>query len=160
MLIIVKAMKELDFPALMQIYTEGNEEKAAEYGDGGLLHAEQSFYDYLHDVFFQTPEAFYCIWQENGKSVSALRLEPYQDGWLLEALETAPQHRKKGYAKALMKAALDSIVGMPVYSHVSKHNRASLRTHFACGFEKHLDYAVFVDGSVSHRAWTLRYAPK
>ena len=160
MLKTVKTMKELDFTALMQIYLEGNEEKAAEYGDGGLLLAEREFYDYLHSVFFQTPGAFYCIWHEEGKAVSALRLEPYRDGWLLEALETAPEHRRKGYAKALMKAALDNIDGKPVYSHVSKHNEASLRTHIACGFEKYLDYAVYVDGSVSPRAWTLRFSPK
>lgn len=159
MQIIVKAMKELDFTALMQIYIEGNEEKASEYGDGGLLRAEREFYDYLQGVFFQTPGAFYCIWQENRKAVSALRLKPYQDGFLLEALETAPEHRRKGYAKALVTAVLDNIGKQPVYSHVSKRNEVSLRTHFACGFEKHLDYAVYVDGSVSPRAWTLKFSP-
>ena len=40
---------------------------------------------------------------------------------------------------------------------MSKRNEASLRTHYACGFRKHLDYVVYLDGSVSRRAVTLKY---
>lgn len=160
MLKIVKTMRELDFSALMEVYIEGNEEKAEKYGDGGLLRAEQDFLVYLQDVFFRTQGAFYCVWLEENRLVSALRLEPYQDGWLLEALETAPHSRRKGYAKALMTAVLQYMDGQTVYSHVSKHNDASLRTHLACGFEKYLDHAVYIDGSVTPRAFTLRFCSK
>ena len=160
MLILVKNMKELPFSELMEIYIEGNEEKVAAYGEGGLLRAEGEFYDYLQKDFFKTADAFYCIWQEKGKAVSALRLEPYRDGWLLEALETAPQWRKKGCAKALLTAVLTHMDGKIIYSHVSKANEASLRTHISCGFEKFLDYATYIDGSVSQRAYTLCYGKK
>ena len=157
MLNIVKKLEELDFPALMEVYIEGNEEKAADYGAGGLLRAEREFFEYLQEDFFKHAGAFYAVWRVEGRYISALRLEPYQDGWLLEALETAPEYRGRGYAKALVTAVLEYLDGAPVYSHVSKRNEASLRTHSACGFEKYLDHAVYVDGSVSQRAYTLRY---
>lgn len=160
MLLIAKRLAELDFPALMDIYIEGNREKADEYGDGGLLQAEREFYDYLREVFFRQRDAFYAVWVEQGKYASALRLEPYKDGWLLEALETAPDHRKRGYAKALMGSVLEMMGQSVIYSHVSKRNEASLRTHYACGFVKHLDHVVYLDGSVSHRGITLQYAGK
>ena len=47
-----------------------------------------------------------------------------------------------------------------IYSHVSKKNLPSLRTHFHCGFQKYLDYAAYIDGSVNDRAYTLRYEKK
>ena len=160
MLLIMKRLEELNFSALMDIYVEGNLEKAEEYGDGGLLRAEREFYDYLREDFFRQQGAFYAVWQIAGRYVSALRLEPHSDGWLLEALETAPDYRKKGYAKALMIAVLEYMDQNIIYSHVSKRNEASLRTHYACGFQKHLDHVVYLDGSVSHRAVTLRYSTK
>lgn len=157
MLLIAKQLTDLNFSSLMDIYIEGNLEKAEEYGDGGLLRAEREFYDYLRADFFRRAGAFYALWLADGKAVSALRLEPHNDGWLLEALETAPDHRGMGYAKALMASALDYLGEGPVYSHVSKRNEASLRTHYACGFENHLDYVVYLDGSVTNRGVTLRY---
>ena len=157
MLLIMKRLEELDFSALMDVYIEGNREKAEEYGDGGLLPAEREFFDYLREDFFRQKDAFNAVWQVGAQYVSALRLEPYGDGWLLEALETAPNHRKQGYAKALMAEVLDMMGESAVYSHVSRRNEASLRTHYACGFQKHLDHVVYLDGSVSNRAVTLRY---
>ena len=160
MLQIIERMNKLPFSELMEIYIEGNEEKAEAYGDGGLLRAEQEFDDYLRNDFFRIPSAIYCLWRESGKAVSALRLEPYQDGWLLEALETAPAYRKRGYATALVKSVREYLGEEILYSHVSKMNEASLRTHFSCGFEVWKDYAVYLDGSVSQRAVTLRSARK
>ena len=156
MLKIAKSMNEFPFSDLMEIYIEGNKEKAEQYGPGGLLRAEREFYDYLREDFFKTVGAFYCVWLESGRAVSALRLEPYLDGWLLEALETAPLYRRQGYAKALVLAVIDYLEGQTIYSHVSKSNKASLQTHLSCGFEKFLDYASYIDGSVSQRAYTLR----
>ncbi|MBP3672329.1 MAG: GNAT family N-acetyltransferase [Oscillospiraceae bacterium] len=153
MLIIAKSMKDLSFSALMEIYIEGNMENGQdnypeepEYRQ--IMLAEQDFYNYLSQVFFRTDGAVYLIWEERGKYVSALRLEPYQDGLLLEALETAPDQRQKGYAKTLILAALGEFDGKKIYSHVSKRNTPSIRTHEVCGFEKILDHAVYADGSV------------
>ena len=162
MLTIVKSMRELNFGQLMAVYEEGNLENGREFwpeqSEGQqILQAEQAFYQYLRESFFRTEGAFYAIWSEKGGYVSALRLEPYQDGLLLEALETAPAHRRKGYAAALINATLQELGNEKVYAHVHKKNIPSLRTHESCGFRKVLDHAVNIDGSVSRKAYTLCY---
>lgn len=160
MLLIANSLRELSFRALMEVYIEGNRENAGEnYPDlppeQGLLRAEQDFYDYLREDFFRQAGAICAIWVDNGRYVSALRLEPYRDGWLLQALETAPGERRKGYASALMEAALGRLPGEKVYSHVSRRNLPSRKTHEKCGFRPVLDYAVYLDGSVNRRSLTL-----
>ena len=148
---------------LMQVYAESNclngGEKYPNLPENlGILQAEQDFYSYLQEVFFATPDALYAVWVENGRYVCALRLEPYRDGLLLEALETAPNERRKGYATVLIRAVLEHPAiekGMPIYSHVSRANTASLRIHEICGFRKSLDYAVYIDDSVNRKSVTL-----
>ncbi len=41
-----------------------------------------------------------------------------------------------------------------IYSHIARDNIASVRLHRSCGFEKLLDHAVYVDGSVTHNCCT------
>ena len=106
-------------------------------------------------MFFKTEGAYYLIWEEAGRYVSALRLEPYRDGLLLEALETAPEQRRKGYAAKLMSAAQEFVGDTKLYSHVHKRNIPSLNVHDFCGFHRILEYAVYTDGSVNDRCCTL-----
>lgn len=153
MLLVAKSLKELNFTALMEVYIEGNLEKAEE--GLTLLQAEQEFYGYLQDVFFAVPGAVYCIWEESGEYVSALRLEPYKDGWLLEALETAPRQRRQGYAERLICQVLQLPEYNKIYSHVHKKNLPSLRIHGKCGFCRISERAVYIDGSVNHNACTM-----
>ena len=162
MLIVANRLREITFGKLMDIYQEGNLENGRERwpnetAERQLALAEEDFRQYLRECFFPTPGAVYFVWQENGQYVSALRLEPYQDGLLLEALETRPTMRRKGFAAKLIKEMLLTLPkGTIVYSHVSKRNFASLKTHEVCGFEKMLDYAVYADGSVLRNSCTLR----
>lgn len=153
MLAVIKNLKELNFRQLMEVYEEGNLENARdmfpyEPESQWLLLAEQSFYQYLKDCFFPTAGAFYAVWEVGGQYVSALRLEPYRDGLLIEALETAPALRRLGYASALLRAVMEMAGDQKLYSHVSKRNTPSLRTHEACGFHRILEHAVYADGSV------------
>lgn len=161
MLLIAKQLHEISFGALMEVYREGNQE------NGALMHpelpesqqifnAEQAFYQFLAEVFFVTEGAVYVLWEEGGKYASALRLEPYGDGLLLEALETAPAYRRKGYAERLMRAVQEKFP-QKIYSHVSKRNKASLAIHKKCGFRQIHDHARYIDGSVSTNAVTLCY---
>ena len=161
MLLWFKSVKDLDFRRLMSVYEEGNLENAADrYSDlpplQGIMQAEQDFYQYLRESFFKTEGAYYALWEVNGTYVSALRIEPYKDGVLLEALETAPEHRCRGYAKQLMQAVLAG--EKKVYSHVGKGNLPSLRAHEACGFRRILEQAVYIDGSVNRKCCTLCFA--
>ena len=160
MLLMVDKLKNLSFSQLMDVYEEGNRENGKEFWPNldpaqQMLQAEQEFYQYLRQVFFPTENARYYIWEEQGHYVSALRLEPYRDGMLLEALETTPSRRKKGYAARLIQAVQAVCPEQKIYSHVSKRNVASLRTHEKCGFRRIADYAVYADGSVNSRSYTL-----
>jgi len=160
MLIIARNMRELSFRKLMEVYREGNLENGQELwpeesAARQVELAEQNFYQYLQQVFFKTDGVAYLIWEEDHIYVSALRLEPYRDGLLLEALETIPEMRRHGYGKRIVMEALRETDGTKIYSHVSKRNLASLRTHEACGFERIQDFAVYADGSVNNRCWTM-----
>ena len=122
--------------------------------------AEQSFYQYLKDIFFPADGAFYAIWEADGCYVSALRIEPYRDGLLLAGLETAPDHRQKGYALLLVQAVqkmLSEKGPVTIYSHVRKNNHPSRKLHEKSGFRMISDSAAYIDGSVSFRACTYRY---
>ncbi len=161
MLTAVKTMKELDFPALMEIYVEGNRENGADLWPEEpvprqLQLAEEGFRDYLKNDFFLTPGAAYYLWQAEGCYVSALRLEPYKDGLLLEALETRPEFRRRGYAEALLRAVQLRVPGK-IYSHIHKKNAPSLAVHEKCGFRRICERAAYIDGSVNDRACTMCY---
>ena len=164
-LILVRRLQDLRFRDLMQVYEESNRQTGAEEWPRlpeafAQEMAEQSFREYLKDVFFPVGGAFCAIWESDGQYVSALRMEPYQDGLLLEGLETAPNHRKMGYGMCLVKAVLEVLAetgSVKVYSHVSKKNIASRKLHEKCGFQLVSDTAVYIDGSVSSRACTYLY---
>ena len=161
MLILAHSIRELRFGDLMEVYEDSNREKAGDWPNlppmFALQLAEQDHREYLQDVFFRTPGAVLALWEENGTYVSALRLEPYKDGLLLNALETAPIHRKKGYAARLIRAVQENMGNVKIYSHVNKRNVPSLKTHEACGFRVISDCAVFLSGSVDYRSCTLLY---
>ena len=161
MLRIFTSLRDIRFGELMEVYADSNEEKASDWPGlprgYALTLAEQDFRQYLQEVFFSTPDAVCAVWEENGKYVSALRLEPYKDGLLLEGLETHPAHRKKGYAAALIAAVQQHFGAVKLYSHVNKRNTASLKTHEKCGFRHWSDHAVYINGSVDHRCHTLLY---
>lgn len=165
MLHVFYRLQELDFRKLMELYSEGNRENAEERYAGddvnvGILKVEQDFYQYLDEVFFRAKGAFYAVWEEKGRYLSALRMESYRDGLLLEALETHPDYRGMGYAKGLVQAVLELLKAKDiasVYAHVSKRNMASLRTHLSCGFYRISEQAVYIDGSVNSRCCTFQY---
>lgn len=165
MLQIAKSLKELSFEALMQVYKQDNQENGREfYPDEPEMRqlqlAEERFYQYLRESFFSVPGALYALWVQDGAYVSALRLEPYRDGLLLEALSTHPEHRRKGYATALIRA-VQAYVGVgKIYSHVGKKNTPSRKTHESCGFRILSNQAVYIDGSVNSRAYTMCYEGK
>lgn len=132
--------EDMDFNALMKLYREGNLENGAyfypaESKERQLTLAEQDCLKYLKQDFFAKPGVRYWVWEEGGAYISALRLEPMEQGLLLEALETEPSHRCRGYARALLAAVLRELPkDSTVYSVVSDDNEASLRAHKSCGF--------------------------
>lgn len=164
MMILAHSLQDLRFGALMEVYADSNEEKASDWPNlprgYALTLAEQDFRQYLQEVFFPTDGALYAVWEEEGCYVSALRLEPYRDGLLLEALETRPDQRGKGYAQTLireMQRYLAQQGPVKLYSHIAKRNSASRSVHEKCGFRVVSDHAVYINGSVDYRCDTWLY---
>lgn len=158
-------MSELNTDQLMSVYLESNCADGKAFfpdlnGSEQLKKAENTFLSYLREIFFHQPGAFYAIWIEAGDYRSALRLEPYKDGYLLTALETAPEFRRKGIAFRLTTEALTFLRSRgvkKVYSHVKKHNFASLGVHSKCGFQCISESATYIDGTVTQNSCTLCY---
>lgn len=148
MLIEITSYNDIDARKLMDLYVEGNIENADYFHPdmadktAALALMEESFLDFLKTDFFERPNSTYCILEENGVWVSALRLSLVEDGqchrYYLEALETRPDSRRKGYASRLLEevvAHLKSKGSFVLCDCVSKRNEPSLRTHLKCGFQ-------------------------
>lgn len=158
MLQLITDSGQLVFDGIMQVYGEsllrsGKDNYPQLSESRQLLEAEQDFYLYLKS-FLRQDHAFCAVWVCDGRYVSALRVEPYRDGFLIAGLETALHCRRKGYARQLLQAVVQHMAGKKLYSHIHKKNIASIRTHLACGFVPALDYAVFIDGSVDNQSHT------
>lgn len=144
MLKIARTMGELDLDLLTQVY--------------GYDGADAMKFDsYLQDVFFRTKGAVYCIWEQDGRYVSALRLEPYEDGLILAGLQTLPGERGKGIATELIGAVVQWLGTGKIYAHVYHRNKASIRVHQRCGFCLIAPHARFLDCSVSVFAGTYLF---
>ena len=159
MLRIVNRSSDMPKSALFSICRESLlEQGRTEYpslSEGQALEqAELDLGEYLQRDFF-SHHGLYAFWENGNRLVSALRLEPYRDGLLLEALETMPEERCKGNAKALISAVQKELPATVLYSHVAKSNLPSLKVHKKCGFTVESHHAVFLDGSVSSRYYTL-----
>ncbi len=119
--------------------------------------AEQDFLWYLREAFFSCPGNAWCLWEIEGVLVSALRLQAYRDGLLLEGLVTAPAHRGRGNASELIRAVVARIRPARLYAHIQKENDASAAVHEKCGFRRILEYSVLADGSFSGDYATYLY---
>ena len=155
MLKIVRTMADLPFGKMMGIYTQSNQERGKQWGNESyerqIALAEQEFYAYLRQCFFTRPGSAYFLWEEQGSPVCAVRCESYADGWLLTALETAPDCRGRGYATKLLIAVLETIQTGKVYTHIRNDNLASQAVHKKCGFLKAKTGARMLDGSYSRK---------
>lgn len=162
MLCVYRKLHQLRFGELMEVYRESVAENGAErypeLSDGEqILRAEQDFYAYLQQGFFTQSDDCYCVWEEKGEYFSALRLQKFADGLLLEALETRPAFRRRGYAEKLISAVQEMVGTQKIYSHIHHKNFPSQAIHQKCGFAKISDIARYADGSVNSRCGTYLY---
>ena len=153
MLNIATHFSQLRVLELMDVYASSTRLSAQARFPGldiseAVLRIEEEMIDYLQNDFFRTKGAFCAMWEEYGTYVSALRMEPYEDGFLLSGLETASDVQNRGYAGMLICAVLEKMPpDVPVYSHVARRNRASLHVHKKYGFQTLFHYAVYLDGT-------------
>ena len=146
--------QKVDTRKLMDVYSESNYENTEYFfpdetdKEAAVKRVEAGFLDFLENDFFHKAEAVYWVLEIDGVYVSALRTCRIQKGlYYLEALETRPDSRKKGYGTKLLSGVTDSLKENGPFRLcccVSKKNSASLKTHEKCGFrvvsDKGYDY--------------------
>ena len=167
MLKIVSKLSELNIAQLKLLYEESiNSHAKSTYADLHdnlqILNAEQDFYGDVN-AFFCVEGAEYAVWVAEDRYISAIRLEPVNDGYLLTSFETIPLARGKGFGKKLLSAVVEYITHHTenrIYSHVDETNLPSLKVHLYCGFRSLEKPAVFVDGSVHKDHVTYVFARK
>lgn len=158
MLKIVNKICDVDFTQMANVYFQSNLEYGRSNCRSGTTWEQLRCGEmYMRDSlcsFLQTNGAILALWDCDGSCVSALRLEPYLDGFLLSCLETAPEACGKGYATELVKE-IALYVSERIYSHIHKTNAASLTVHRKAGFVICADHARLLDGTVSQAYYTL-----
>lgn len=157
MLKIYRDPYDLNMDQLLLIYRQSIENRMETEGIC-RFQAEQDFIDYMTEDFFSVYGAFFAVWTHESACVSAVRLEPYQNGYILSGLETQPESRDRGYASQLILAVLQYMTelgNLPVYAHVDKKNIPSLAVHTFCGFRRTLEYGKLLDGTISSNYCTL-----
>ena len=145
MLIRITEYQKVDNRKLMDVYSESNYENTDYFypdekdKDIAVQKVEEGFLDFLKNDFFNKTDATYWILEIDDAWVSALRTCRIQEGlYYLEALETRPDQRRKGYGVKLLSSVADSLKEdgpFRLCSCVRKKNIASLKTHKKSGFQ-------------------------
>ena len=159
---------DIDDRKLMDIYAESNFENVDYfYPDEvdksiGVKKVEAGFLDFLKNNFFKQEEATYWVLEENGVWVSAARtcfIKP--DIIYLEALETMPSERNKGYGSKLLFELIEALKKeghFRLCDCVSKKNIPSLKTHEKCGFKIVADVGNdYLNNDVDDYCFSLEY---
>lgn len=146
------------------VYMEGNVENARWKNPNlddlteAILAEENDFVAFL-ESFFQKEENSYYVLELDGTWISALRLTKIQDFYYLEALETAENYRRKGYASLLIREVvglLNQRGKVIIRDNVSKRNIPSLETHKRCGFEIEQENGVdYLSGEQNERVYGM-----
>ena len=122
---------------------------------------EQYFVEKFLGKFMSKNENTYYVWEENGVWVSALRLTKLDGFYYMEALETAPEERGKGYATKLISETIDLLRSrgeVIIRSNVGKKNNVSHATHLKCGFEvEHENGINYITGTVRENVYGMIY---
>ena len=163
MLKIVKSISELNIPQFLSVYQESirknGRDQYRNFPENQQINlSEADLLDYMRDDFFRQCDAFCALWMADGVYKSILRIEPFRDGVLLHALETAPDDRKNGYGYELIKSVIAYLKQSQckvVYSHIHKRNVPSIQLHKKCGFQRISESAALVDGTVTQNYCTM-----
>ena len=169
MLIKITDYQKIDTRKLMDVYSESNYENTDYFfpdeadKEAAVQKVEAGFLDFLKNDFFSNAGAAYWILEIDGVYVSALRTCKIQAGlYYLEALETRPDYRRRGYGARLLSGVADSLRENGPFrlcSCVSKKNNASLKTHEKCGFHIVSDEGYdYLNGEADDRDFGLEYS--
>ena len=156
MLLKITELVDENSKKLMDIYRESNIDNIKHFYpkitdmEIGRRKVEKDYVNYLKNDFLTDSDRCCYVWKENGIWVSALRFYKIKDKlYYLEALETHPDYRKKGFAEKLICGVIDKLKSdgdFEIKSYTGKKNIASQMTHEKCGFkrieERVFDYSI------------------
>lgn len=167
----IKSYVAVNERKLMDIYYEDNYVEAQRsYPDmekeESIPLVEQDYLLYLrNDFFLRGNTSIWVLVDEEDNWVSALRLHNVDNKtYYMEALETHPYFRRRGYATKLVRSVIKELGRkgeFRLFSNVGKTNIASMETHKKCGFivdsEKGYDYS---NQSYEEGSYSLKYIRK
>jgi len=157
------ALTDSELALLMEIYAEGNEENAEYFfpdmeRENAIRLVEQQFAEYLREDFFSEEGNLLYVLEAEGHWASALRLYPTPEGYYIEALETKPALRRRGYGREILRQVIDELEPpCTVRDCVSRKNLPSIRTHLAAGFTQVEEAKNLLDGTVNEKAVGMVY---
>ena len=129
---------------------------------GALARYEADHLAYMTGPFWEEGGVLLVLAGEDGRYLAAAKLYPWtgEGCWHIEALETRPGERRKGFGLRLLREAqgwLERAGGGTLLSDVGKGNLASLRTHEAAGFCRAREEWAEPDGSLTSERCTMVY---
>ena len=166
MLIKITNYQQLDPAALMAVYAESNRENAEEMfpeldKEEAVRKVEEGFLDFLKNDFFAKERNTYFVLAEDGEGLAALRTTELPDRlFYLEALETRPDSRRRGYAAKLITAVIAELKKAGPFrlrDCVDKMNIPSVKTHEKCGFRIVGDGYDFLSGNTKDWEYSMEY---
>ena len=168
MLIEIHTFDQVDGRKLMDVYRESNAENTDYFypdisnKDEALQKAECDYLDYIENEFLSDNRNQYMVLEHNGIWVCALRLYHIDDRlYYIEALETHPEYRRKGYAAQLLAGVTDLLKEQGTYTIrdcVEKKNTASLLTHRKVGFVVYSDEGYdYLQNETDAKSYGLQY---
>ncbi len=140
-----------DLGRIMPVYFESNRRNyplffpACTNDVEGIRLADEAHGEYLNREFLSNPHNACYVLTVDGAWVSALRLYGLDAFYYLEALETMPKYRGRGYARQLLQQLINRLEqngAIMICDSVEKSNAASLAVHRASGFMIEHDEAV------------------
>ena len=144
MIIEINTFGQVNGRKLMDVYRDSNIENTGYFypdvpdKDEALQKVECDYLNYIENDFLADSKNRYMILEHDGIWVCALRLYCVDERlYFIEALETRPEYRRKGYGAQLLAGVTDLLKRQGAYTIrdcVDKKNTASLLTHQKVGF--------------------------
>lgn len=140
----IQCCDEKTIAALLCVYAQTTEEiykkkYEGRYGSDKYARAAlaQDYSDFIAEFITQNDRYIFAV-KENETYAAVLRIIQMSEfGWYIEAMETAPQYRRKGFARYLLKQTLRCMRNLgakTIISVIGNDNLASLALHISCGF--------------------------
>lgn len=143
-LLIKDSLTKNEKRKLMDIYLQSNKENIKNFYPKlnndvlGLKQIEEDFCNYLENEFFKINGNKCYVLVLNDNWISALRLSKLDNFYWIEALETNPEYRNKGYAQKLLLKTINYLKregNFIIKDEVYINNIVSLNTHLKCNFQ-------------------------